>query len=94
MADIRIDDDGGGHGWYFDPHPADSVEFPHFLNLFAASGNLGGKEDFYSAVARQIGEAVGLSMGGAPTPFYFGSSSRGPDPVHVDVTTFAPTKAT
>jgi hypothetical protein len=58
---VLLDDDGGGHGWYFDPTPGDNSEFPLVDNPFSARGNLGGQEDFLTTALREIGQAVGIT---------------------------------
>ena len=51
-------------------------EFTQFVNPFAARGNLGGREDFYTTVAREIGKAVGISTNAGHTNFGFLRLSR------------------
>jgi hypothetical protein len=61
-ADVYIDTNGGGHGWYFDPNPATNGEFTQFINPFSAKGNIGGRADFYTAVLHAIGTAIGITL--------------------------------
>ena len=59
-AGVTLDDNGGGRGWFFDPDPADSAEFPGVVSPSHAVGDIGGRYDFYSSALRFIGKAVGL----------------------------------
>lgn len=34
---VQLDNDGGGHGWFFDATPTDDVEFTSIGNAFAAN---------------------------------------------------------
>src|SRR5205085_1493943 len=58
-ADIELDNDGAGKGWYFDPNLDDNSEFTP-ISGFAATGLLGGKADFYSTIAHEVGHAIGF----------------------------------
>jgi hypothetical protein len=58
-ANIQLDDNGAGSGWFFDPTPNDDSEFPHLLNRFAATGGPAG-EDFYSTAEHELGHAMGF----------------------------------
>src|SRR5262249_59454303 len=85
QAYVSVDDDGGGHGWYFDPNPADSTEFTQPVTPSMARGNLGGREDFYTTILREIGKAVGINVQNLRTEFSFYANQifdeRGLDPV-------------
>jgi hypothetical protein len=59
-AIIDISPDASGNGWYFGLPSQDSSQFTQVQSAFSASADLGGKEDFYTAVLHAIGEAVGL----------------------------------
>lgn len=80
-----VDTNGGGHGWYFGLPSADTPTFTQVLTPFAALGDIGGREDFYSAVLREIGQAIGISVAGANTTLsrltVTSGASRGPDPL-------------
>jgi len=65
-ANIQLDDDGGGAGWYFDASTADDAEFTTLLSQFTANGsNALGGNDFYRTIVHEIGHAVGIVTGGA-----------------------------
>lgn len=63
-ANIDMDDNGAGGGWYFDPSigtstiPDDS-EFDTLGNRFAASG--ASDCDFYTVILHEIGHAMGIA---------------------------------
>jgi Concanavalin A-like lectin/glucanases superfamily len=61
---IVMDDNAAGGGWYFDPAPADDVEFTIPIAPFAALGPTSGVPagtDFYSVVVHELGHALGMS---------------------------------
>jgi hypothetical protein len=73
-ADIIMDDNADGTGWYFDPTPHDDAEFTAVVNsgmtgigpAFAASfvdvdPVTGGHSDFYRTILHEIGHAVGIN---------------------------------
>jgi hypothetical protein len=62
-ANIAMDDNGGGPGWFFDTTPGDSGEFTTLLNRYAASFS-GTSNDFERSITHEIGHAVGLVFGG------------------------------
>jgi hypothetical protein len=61
VASIALDVNGGGRGWYFGLPSDDGAVFTQLVSVFSARGDLGGREDFYTAVLRAIGQAVGIS---------------------------------
>ncbi len=77
-ADITLDDNGGGIGWFFDPTPLDDAEFTAIANSgstgtgpsFHASfvDIAGGYSDFYRTIVHEIGHAVGLA---STSPVFF-----------------------
>jgi hypothetical protein len=82
---INLDDNGGGHGWYFGLPSQDSTRFTHVDSAFSASGDLGGREDFYTAVLHAIGLAVGLDTDVFSAELFgdaqsIGLVARGPGP--------------
>jgi hypothetical protein len=79
-ADVYIDTNGGGHGWYFDPNPATNGEFTQFISPSSAQGNIGGREDFYTAVLHAIGTAIGITLNNHFVGEYR-TTELGPDPV-------------
>ncbi|MCO6455897.1 MAG: hypothetical protein J5I93_11420 [Pirellulaceae bacterium] len=61
-ADITMDDDGGGAGWFLDPTPWDDQEFTTLLSSFTANGpNALGGNDFYRTIVHEIGHAMGIA---------------------------------
>lgn len=70
---VRLDDNGGGAGWFFDQTPRDDAEFTAIANsgspqtsaAFAASFiDVNGqttRDDFYRTVVHEIGHAIGLT---------------------------------
>jgi hypothetical protein len=62
-ANISIDDDGGGPGWFFDTTPGDSGEFTTLLNRYTASFS-GNSNDFERTITHEIGHAMGLAFSG------------------------------
>lgn len=69
-ANITMDDNGGGTGWYFDPvigtaAVPDDGEFVNlvtpFMATFTAGGGAADDNDFYRTIVHEIGHAVGLS---------------------------------
>lgn len=71
-ADIFLDNDGDGYGWYFDQTPLDDSEFTAIANSGASGtepsfhGSFvdveGGHVDFYRTILHEIGHALGLGM--------------------------------
>ena len=69
-ADIVLDDNGQGPGWYFDPlvgtgfFPDDS-EYTEVNGPFSANipGGTVSRSDFYRTVLHEIGHAVGITVG-------------------------------
>ena len=66
-ADITLDNDGGGSGWYFDPSMGstllpDDVEFDSLLTPFTANAT-GGQtgNDFYRTIVHEVGHAMGVT---------------------------------
>ena len=80
-AILYVDDNGGGLGWYFDPHPEDNAEFKQVDSPFSARGALGGRQDFYTTVLREIGKGLGIDVDAFKTPFALQASQIGFDPV-------------
>ena len=66
-ATIRIDNDGGGSGWFFDVTPRDDVEFTSIAGDFAASFvdvdavAQARRDDLYRTVTHEIGHALGIT---------------------------------
>jgi hypothetical protein len=70
-ADITLDDNGGGFGWYYDPTPLDDAEFTAIANSGATGTGAafhasfvdiaGGLSDFYRTIVHEIGHAMGLA---------------------------------
>jgi hypothetical protein len=77
-AEVYIDTNGGGHGWYFDPNPATNGAFTQFISPSSAQGNIGGREDFYTAVLHAIGTAIGITLNSHLVGLR--STELGPDP--------------
>jgi hypothetical protein len=68
-ADITMDDNGGGLGWYFDPvigsaTVPDDGEFTNLSSPFEASftgvGGANDDDDFYRTIAHELGHALGI----------------------------------
>jgi hypothetical protein len=58
---IVIDADAGGFGWFIDSTPDGNEEFAATADgLFAASGAAAGKMDLLTAIAHELGHAIGL----------------------------------
>ncbi len=80
-ADIRMDDNGGGAGWYFDTGIFDDAEFPTLLNAFAANGpNALNGNDFYRTIVHEIGHAVGILIDGPAAIMNFMGAAGPADP--------------
>jgi len=71
-ANITLDDNGGGEGWYFDPvigtsTVPDDGEFTNVLTPFHATftgaGAASDDDDFYRTIAHELGHAMGISGG-------------------------------
>ncbi len=64
---VRLDDDGGGQGWFFDITPEDDEEFvianAAYRGSFNASGAAANDDDFYRTVTHEIGHLLGISNG-------------------------------
>jgi len=64
---IRIDDDGGGNGWFFDTTPLDDIEFTSVADTFSASFvdvdavAQARRDDFYRTVIHEIGHVIGIT---------------------------------
>jgi hypothetical protein len=66
-ASITMDTVHSAGPWYFDPTPDDNAEFAETRTRFRAYGGPSGTMDFYTAVLKQIGHAVGFAtQAGAP----------------------------
>jgi predicted outer membrane repeat protein len=69
-ARIRLDDNGGGTGWFFDQTPLDDAEFTGIANPFQASfidASVDGQarvNDFYRTITHEIGHALGILLDG------------------------------
>ena len=60
QAAITLDNDAAGHGWYFDPTPADHAEFTNLVTRFSA--NMPGSDfDLYRTTLHEIGHAMGIA---------------------------------
>jgi len=71
-ANISMDDNGGGEGWYFDPvigtaMVPDDSEFTNlqtpFNSTFTGVGAAADDDDFYRTIAHELGHAMGISGG-------------------------------
>lgn len=65
-AYIKMDDNGGGDGWFFDTTPEDDVEFSSlaspFLSTFVdVDGQTTRLNDFYRTITHEIGHALGIN---------------------------------
>jgi hypothetical protein len=60
---LRMDNDGAGQGWYFDPFPQDNVEFSRLQSRFAATSG-DSRNDFYTTALHEIGHALGIALDG------------------------------
>ncbi|WP_337175672.1 hypothetical protein [Paludisphaera sp.] len=60
-AEVTMDDDGGGNGWYFDANPGDNAEFTDLLNRFTATFAAGTGNDFYRTIVHELGHAMGIA---------------------------------
>ncbi len=91
-ANIIMDDNGGGFGWFFDSTPLDDAEFTALANS-GSSGTgpsfqasfidiQGGLSDFYRTIAHEIGHAMGLA---SSSPVFSVTNPQmtfiGPDPL-------------
>ncbi len=67
-ADITLDDNGGGDGWFFDSTPLDDAEFTGIADAFQASfvdATVAGQQalnDFYRTITHEIGHAMGVLL--------------------------------
>lgn len=65
---VRLDDDGGGQGWFFDVTPEDDAEFiisdAAYRGSFNAPGAAANDDDFYRTVTHEIGHLLGISNSG------------------------------
>ena len=67
-ATVRVDNNGGGAGWFLDSTPLDDIEFTGLATPFHASfvdATLIGQarqNDFYRTVLHEIGHALGISF--------------------------------
>ena len=61
-ADIKLDDNGGGPGWYFDATPGDNAEFTALLNRFTSTFTTGSGNDFFRTITHELGHAMGISQ--------------------------------
>jgi hypothetical protein len=82
VAAIVLDNNGDGHGWYFDPTPADNSKFNQNVTPFSAQANLGGREDFFTTVLREIGQAIGLDANQKHEDFGRDAGNLGQDPTN------------
>ena len=64
---VRIDNDGGGNGWFFDTTPLDDAEFTGIADVFSSSfvdvnseAELR-RDDFYRTVVHEIGHVLGIT---------------------------------
>ena len=74
-ADIVMDDDGGGRGWYFDQaiyDPDGFVDDGEFTEVVSATtarltapATPASQRDFYRTALHEIGHALGISIGGS-----------------------------
>jgi hypothetical protein len=97
FASINLDWNGGGPGWYLDPNlgvgtPFTQIHTPftQVVTPFLAHGDIGGREDFYTAVLRAIGLAAGLSVHAYFRELGTGTNSIGTvqypgDPTHFSI---------
>lgn len=64
-AIVRIDDNGGGAGWFFDSTPPDDAEFTAIAAPFSASfidiNGQARRDDLYRTVVHEIGHALGIT---------------------------------
>ena len=64
---IRMDDNGGGEGWFFDTTPLDDIEFTGIADAFqasfidAATTGQADQNDFYRTIVHEIGHALGIT---------------------------------
>ena len=95
-ASIRMDDNGGGTGWFFDTTPLDDVEFTGIADSFQASfvdattAGQAHQNDFYRTITHEIGHALGIGLADAifglnsgqavPPTITVGSTVVGPNP--------------
>jgi hypothetical protein len=65
---MRIDNDAGGTGWYFDSTPLDDVEFTGLASSYQASfvDPTSNFKDFYETVTHEIGHALGIYSNSTP----------------------------
>jgi len=64
---VRLDDNGGGAGWFFDTTPLDDIEFTSVADTFSASFvdvnavAQARRDDLYRTVVHEIGHAIGIT---------------------------------
>lgn len=61
-ADVILDNDGGGIGWFVDSTPGDNAEFPSVLAPYFLGDNAEGQRDMLSVVVHELGHALGISI--------------------------------
>jgi predicted outer membrane repeat protein len=62
---VRLDDNGGGAGWFFDATPTDDAEFTGLAGRFSSSfidvNGQSARDDLYRTVLHEIGHALGIT---------------------------------
>ncbi len=74
-ANITLDDDGGGAGWYFDPQSADDAEFTTLTTGYEAAAPGVATFDLYRTITHELGHANGIILGGAAAIMNFATDT-------------------